>query len=892
MSTTFVIRESTASPISSGDGGGSVRASEALARFVRDLAGRALQESDVLRQLVESAADVTQADGSCVFERDEDVFRVVAAAGSLSSWNGRSDPRSALPPLLTDCAQSGRAHVTSDAQDDLLLTPGVGTSSIRHAAVAPVWLEGTVSGLMLCVRSSQNGFAASDVEILHRFADHSALVLRGQRLHRQIDDASRVIQRRTDRLEVVARAQQQLTHVVIDNTLPTAIAEAVRHLFPTATCEVFTSGPGGFARVMTTHDGRIGPQRPATEAESSLARETQHTGVSRLAVHLDDGPDWRRGDSEMCAAVRYGNRSAGVLRLRAPSADTFDLQDLDLLTTLARQAGMSVETSRLFSLQDLQRQRAEGAAELARVTLQASNLAVGASDLLRVLDLVVPTIGKAIGVARRRDGLMEFVATSGTLDVLLGTRSTHGHAISSIAARGRPIELSNLQDVTPASVDHSPTDDWSLVVPLVARDHTLGVLIVSAPSTAPLPSRDRVTLEKLSTSLALALDALLLDEDEHLGREREHLLASALTTIDHPIFILDSGGVRYANPAAAREYGWSQIELMEMQFGQLVAEGIPHHTRRITDGNNSAEPGLREAVHRRRDGTEFPALVTFSPLLAQEGDTLGQVVSVRNCTADRLLEQQLRDTEKMIALGGLVAGVAHEINNPLTCISAFAQILLTEPLVGEQRESVELIKQETDRASGVIRDLLIFARKSEQRIGPVDLSDLIDQTLRLRAYPLRNSGIRVVCEGMQALPAVSGDRQTLQQVLINLISNAEDAMSESGERVLTVSTCVTGDHVAMSVRDTGRGMLPDQRRRIFEPFFTTKPSGVGTGLGMSVGFGIVQAHGGDIDVQSVPGVGTTVTVTLPMHQTRADSSDAGPRETLEAHQSPNSLTHE
>ena len=91
-------------------------------------------------------------------------------------------------------------------------------------------------------------------------------MLRGRRLHRQIDDASRVIQRRTDRLEVVARAQQQLTHVVIDNTLPAAIAEAVRHLFPTATCEVFTSGPGGFARVMTTHDGRVGPQGPATGA--------------------------------------------------------------------------------------------------------------------------------------------------------------------------------------------------------------------------------------------------------------------------------------------------------------------------------------------------------------------------------------------------------------------------------------------------------------------------------------------------------------------------------------------------------------------------------------------------------------------------------------------------
>jgi signal transduction histidine kinase len=218
----------------------------------------------------------------------------------------------------------------------------------------------------------------------------------------------------------------------------------------------------------------------------------------------------------------------------------------------------------------------------------------------------------------------------------------------------------------------------------------------------------------------------------------------------------------------------------------------------------------------------------------------------------------------MIALGELVAGVAHDINNPLTGISAFAQLLLEEPLVGDQLESVQLIKKESDRAKAVIRDLLLFARKTEAKIGPVDINDLIEQTLRLRAYPLRNAGVHVVLHADPAVPDVSGDLQKLQQVLINLIGNAEHAMTDALVRILTVSTSATADHVVVSISDTGRGMPPEVRRRVFEPFFTTKPAGLGTGLGLSVSYGIIQAHGGRIDVTSEPGTGTTIIVSLPL----------------------------
>jgi len=269
-------------------------------------------------------------------------------------------------------------------------------------------------------------------------------------------------------------------------------------------------------------------------------------------------------------------------------------------------------------------------------------------------------------------------------------------------------------------------------------------------------------------------------------------------------------------------------------------------------------------VHRRRDDSEFPAVVTVSPLMGHDGDVLGQVVSVRNVSQDRRLEEQLRNTEKMVALGELVAGVAHEINNPLTGISAFAQLLMEEQLTDDQLESVTLIKKESDRAKGVINDLLLFARKSPRDSGPVDVNAVIAQTVRLRSYPLRNAKVTVQLDLDASRPEVSGDGQKLQQVLLNVVSNAEHAMQDRSERVLTLRTVREGDRVVITATDTGCGMSEETRRRMFEPFFSTKVSGVGTGLGMSVSYGIINAHGGTIVVETEPDVGTTVRIDLPL----------------------------
>jgi len=182
---------------------------------------------------------------------------------------------------------------------------------------------------------------------------------------------------------------------------------------------------------------------------------------------------------------------------------------------------------------------------------------------------------------------------------------------------------------------------------------------------------------------------------------------------------------------------------------------------------------------------------------------------------------------------------------------------------------VSLIKREADRAIGVIRDLLLFARKTDARDVTVDVNRIVQHTVRLRALASRSSGIEVHMQLDKSDPKVRGDEQKLQQVVLNLLVNAESALRDAKVRHLSVTTRRKDGVVVIVVSDTGHGMTASVSQRVFEPFFTTKPPGEGTGLGLSVSYGIIQAHGGTISVDSTPDVGTTFTISLPLYREAA-----------------------
>jgi PAS domain S-box-containing protein len=573
----------------------------------------------------------------------------------------------------------------------------------------------------------------------------------------------------------------------------------------------------------------------------------------------------REVQSEITAPLTYRDRTVGVMQVLSYKTDAYDQHDLDLIMLIARQAAVAIENARLFAAQRNEQKQTEAAAEIARYALKKTSVAEASRSILRILDDVVPSSGKAIGVVSTDGRTLTCVAACGTCEPMEGVTAPVERSSVRVAwANETPTFVENLQEkaFNPERVPAEP----AITIPLIAGDRRIGVLIVTS-ETAQLETGPHVdALLRLAPAVALAVDVILLGEEEQRTHARERMVAAALATMDQPVLIVGvDSRVQYANRAALREYGYEPGELPNLSVDDFVVASA-QLSRRQTIPAPPDDKALwtGEHVHRRKNGSEFPAAVTLSHIRDGADNIIGLVIGVRNLTEERKVAEHLGRTEKLAAIGELVAGVAHELNNPLTGISTFAQLLLEDDLQTEQKESVSLIKREADRAITVIRDLLLFARKTDARDAPVDINTIVQHTVRLRALASRSSGIQVHMHLDQRNPKVRGDEQKLQQVLLNLLVNAEAALQKSQVRHLTVTTQRRGESVLVIVADTGHGMLPAIRQRVFEPFFTTKPPGEGTGLGLSVSYGIIQAHKGTISVESTPDVGTTFTISLPL----------------------------
>jgi len=235
----------------------------------------------------------------------------------------------------------------------------------------------------------------------------------------------------------------------------------------------------------------------------------------------------------------------------------------------------------------------------------------------------------------------------------------------------------------------------------------------------------------------------------------------------------------------------------------------------------------------------------------------------------QLAQTQLVRAEKLSAVGELASGVAHEINNPLTTILGQAHLLLARQDMTEYvRERLTVIAEEASRAARIVQNLLVFARHYPPERRPTLLSDLVVRVLDLVAYQLEKDKIRTVTQ-FDDVPAVLVDEHQLQQVLLNLVQNAHHAMAKHrGERILTVRVRAPKEHAVIEVLDTGPGLAPEVLPRVFDPFFTTKPPGEGSGLGLSVSYGIVTEHGGRLRGENRPEGGAVFTVELPWGDAR------------------------
>jgi two-component system NtrC family sensor kinase len=263
----------------------------------------------------------------------------------------------------------------------------------------------------------------------------------------------------------------------------------------------------------------------------------------------------------------------------------------------------------------------------------------------------------------------------------------------------------------------------------------------------------------------------------------------------------------------------------------------------------------------------------LSPMRDEQGTVTSIVVVLTDITDSALLRDKLIHAEKMAAVGQLVSGVAHEVNNPLTAILGFADLLMENTeLPDTARKDLRVILQEAQRTKQIVQNLLSFARQMPPQRNALDLNLILRRTIQLRSYDFNSHGVEVIEHLDQGLPDVVGDAQQLQQVFLNILNNAYDAVHEIGRPArIEIMTAKSSGAVEVSFRDNGQGIShPD---RIFDPFFTTKEIGKGTGLGLSICYGIVKEHGGDILCHNnSDGQGATFVVRLPV---AAHSSSLG-----------------
>ncbi len=462
-----------------------------------------------------------------------------------------------------------------------------------------------------------------------------------------------------------------------------------------------------------------------------------------------------------------------------------------------------------------------------------------------------------------------------------------------VVRTGKPIRLDQVRAGTALKVKTDFLVRAILQVPLMVGDQVIGVLAVdNRQSDRPFSENDQYLLATLADYAAIAIENARLYEQVKQSEQRyRDLFANAYDLI----FMLD------------RELKITSINNVGQQLtGYPVEEltGRPLWALCSPESWKTAEPVLRELLQGRgvqpfelellRRDQEQVFLEVSAQVMLNGSGVKGVHCIARNLTDRRRLEQQLIQSEKLSAIGQLVAGVAHELNNPLTSVSGYAQLLLRDQRLPEEpRQDIEQIHAQSERAAKIVQNLLIFAREHKPERRMVVINDALRSALALQSYQLKVDNIGVALDLEPNLPATTADPHQLQQVFLNLITNARHAMVEKGGRgMLTLRTSVApapdgSEAIRVEIGDSGVGIPEWNLKKIFNPFFTTKPVGQGTGLGLSICFGIVREHEGQIWAESQQGLGTRVYLSLPL-RVQGDTETSLPAPSRGASEEPES----
>jgi len=512
--------------------------------------------------------------------------------------------------------------------------------------------------------------------------------------------------------------------------------------------------------------------------------------------------------------------------------------------------------SELFSLQELSYILAE--------SLQLERIA---GQVARYAQRFLRSDGALLAVVGDDGQTLRVAAAEGSLQPLTGTTITEDEqTLVMQAVRHERIEVAQGSFDLPIALAGDCRTINGAAAPLRAHGFTMGALVLADHRSGPFSTEDLWLLSTVTTHVAVVLANSRLFE---MIRQAKDEWETAFNALAEGIAVVDGRGrVRRANHALSRIADVPTPAMIGRSFWANVI------------GTPEAEGGLLEAIRRgertpplvlRSDPMQRMLRLTAAPLSDARGEEAAAVVLVEDVTEQQALQAQLIQKDKLAAVGQLVSGVAHELNNPLTSIAGLSEFLLERAPAGDpNREHLRVIHDQAERAGRIVRNLLTFARKGAPETSEVDLNDVAQRTGLLVAYEFRIRGIELEQRPHPAPVLAMADLYELQQVLLNLLTNAVQAvatMPAGAPRRVVIETGIDDSHGVLRVRDSGPGVPPALVPQLFTPFFTTKEPGEGTGLGLSISYGMVQSHGGSLTYAPAPGGGSEFTVTLPLHGT-------------------------
>ncbi len=712
---------------------------------------------------------------------------------------------------------------------------------------------------------------------------------------------------RSVQLALINEVSQAATSILNLDLMLRTVVQAIRrsfafysvaiHLFNPTTQQVelrarVTSDQQGSAPEATTivhklREGLIGWS--AATKETILANDTS---LDPRVVFKDEAKEVR---SELCVPITLGVKVIGVLDLRSTRLGAFDRHHVSALEMLVDQLAIAIENARLYDeinrrVQELKSLNEIGQAVNSTLNLEKT-LTLITDHTTRLMDVA------AASVALRDEASNEvwFAAAFGEgSEAVIGLRMELGQGLAGwVAQSGQPVIV---PDVTKDPRFFAEVDESSgfrtrsiLCVPLQTKGQTIGAIEVMNKRSGEFDKEDQALLQALAVSAATAIENSRLYEEKvntidrlaEAERQNARLFqqAEALRAFNEDIIQNMTNGliavdreqrITAFNPAAASMLGCATDLVLNQPIQQAMSgadELIQIFKATLATGQPQAH---REVTVRHWDGTQLPISVSTALLAAdQTGSGEAGVVGVLEDLSEiKALEAERRRLDRLAALGEMSAVVAHEIRNPMAGIGAGIEYLTRNiPKDSPDNEGVKLIQGEITRVNRILEDILFVARPLQLNLSRENLAELIDSVLRRYESQLAANRVTTVTNYDKNLPRLKVDRQRLEQVLANLVINANQAMVEGGQllvelKVNSAGGSKTNSAVIMTVADTGPGIPSETERRIFEPFFTTKTKG--TGLGLPVARRIIDAHGGHIDVESQAGQGTRFIISLPV----------------------------